>query len=442
MNIVTTECLQIGLPLKHERYGARRVSLRLASLPKGLYGKLLPESWMKSLPLVILLMLLTVGCGQNVSDARVEAYENWDRVRAETICAQALENLRLGQLEQACKRAREALALDEDYHDARIVLAKACIERGQYTAATVQLQQVLRERPGEAEALYLLGVAHEKLGRLTEALGDYRGAYDLDDTNFDAVLAATEVLVAMDRPHDARVYLYSHLDRADGAPAAYELAGRLAMMNKDYAAAVGHFRRACEVDVDNPTYLEALAVAQVFDGRVTEAIVTLTRRAELHGEPAPGWLYAMLGDCHMACGDLDMAYEAYQKDCQLEPDEPSAWVNLGKLLVTMHRTPQAIDAAAKALSLDADRLDASLLMGYALIEAGYADQAIDVLRRAAGRHGQDPTLLCVLGRAYEATDNMIEAHRCYVAATRADPNDLLAPALLADVSASSTEPAE
>ncbi len=402
---------------------------------KSVCGKTLLEYWMKSLTLVIITMLVLVGCGQKMTDSRAEAYRNWDRFRAEAICAQAVEHLRLGQLESACKRAREALALDQDYDDARMVLAKARIELGQYADAAAELRRVLHVRVDSAEALYLLAVADEKSGKLFDALNEYRGAYELDDTNFDAVLAAAEVLVAMDRPHDARVYLDNYLDRADGNPGAYELAGRLAMMNNDYAAATKHYRRACVTDVDNPAYVEALAAAQVFGGQADQAVATLTRRTEFREAPAPGWVYTMLGDCHLAAGRLTDAQEAYQKACSLAPDEPAVWTDLAKVLLARRQMAQAANAASKALSLSEDCFEASLVMGYALLQMGQNDRAIEVLQRAARLRSEDETLLCVLGQAHEAAGNTDKARHYYAAAVRANPNNPLGAALLADMSA-------
>ena len=395
---------------------------------------------MKCLAIGVVAVTALAGCGQKMDDSRTQAHQDWTRIRAEAVCAQAAESLRIGQLELAARQAREALTLDENYDDARMVLAKTYIERNQYVSAAIELRHVLRRQMDSADALYLLAVADEKGGNLPEALAGYLSACELDEGNFHAVLAAAEVLAAMDKPGEARDYLNAHLHRADGDPAAHELAGRLAMLDDDYAAAADHYELACQVDPGNPAYIEALAIAQVFGGRTGEAIPVLLRRSEMSQKPAPKWVYTMLGDCCMAIGELDAAHDAYHRACELAPADPAAWVNAAKALLAMRRLPQAVDAAAKALSLAEDRLDASLVMGYALLLGGQAGRAVDVLERAAQLAGQDETLLYVLGKAHEAAGENREAQQCYSAAAELNPDNPLGAALLADISAGAAGP--
>lgn len=426
MNTLMTDCIKVNCQtvsvladptMQHKTFIYKTLPIRLA--------------WVG---IVVAAGVLLAGCGNKLAESRQQAYENWNHVRAQAVCAQAAEHLRLGQLKLACKRAREAIVLDEDYHVARIVLAKAYIERGQYTSAAVELRRVLRQRLDSAEALYLLAVADEKSGKLTDALAEYRRAYELDDTNFQAVLAAAEVLVALNKPREAREYLQGHLDRADGDPAAYELAGRLAMMNQDYAAAARHFRSACEIDMDNPNYVEALGLALVYAGQLDQAKAQLTYRTELPARPIPAWVYTMLGDCHLADSEFVAARQAYREACDLVPDEPAAWVDLAKACLAVRDSSGAIEAATRALAADADCFEAYLVKGYALLQGGEPARAIEVLRSASGADTNDYTLLCVLGQAYQKVGNLNEARRCYRRAAQLSPDGPLGQALLADVS--------
>jgi len=443
MNTLMTDCYRDDPVRGHHDRAPSPDGTGMSMACKCLFGRLLLLfSWMKNLSLILVAGLVLAGCGQGMTDARAEAKKNWDRMRAESLCSQAAEHLRLGQLTQASKLAEEAISLDEECDDARVVLSKAYIERGQYNSAADELLGVLRRRPGAAEPLYLLAVAHERASRFSEALEEYQAAYELDDSNLHAVLAATEVLVEMDRPHDARVYLARYADRADNDPAVYELAGRLAMMDGDYAAAVDQYRQACSIDMDNSAYMEALAVAQVLDGRNAQAISSLTRRIALKDEPACGWVYTMLGDCLMSADRLAGAHDAYERASVLLPDAPDSWVNLAKVLVAMKQMPQAAAAGAKALALDAKRLDASLLTGYALLQSGQSDQAVKVLQDATTLYRKNSTLLCALGRAYEALGRSLDARRCYTDAARANPSDALASALLAEMSSNGRQPDE
>ena len=393
---------------------------------------------MKCLPAFITCLVVLAGCESMLNDNRLAAQKQWEHVRAEAACDRAVDHLDVGQLDKAGGKARESLELDEDYHPARIVLAKVLIEQGRYQAAAAELEKVLGDEPDSAEALFLASVAYEKVGDLPKALSDYRRAYELDETNFNAVLAATEVLVAMDRTAEAARYLSGHIHKADNDPAAYELAGRLAMMQQAHERAATYYRRAYELDGENLAYLEALATAQVFAKRHADAIYSLSARLRQIEPPAPTWVYTMLGDCYLAVGAHQQACEVYRELCQLKPDDATHWVALAKANLAAGNLATAINTAERALQVDPDSVDATGLLGYALLLSGRGREATTVLTAAVAAHPQDVTLRCILGRSLETAGDRSRAEAAYREAVRIEPQNALAWALLRDASANAS----
>jgi Flp pilus assembly protein TadD len=373
-------------------------------------------------------LAILTGCqpGGTSKEARAAAYQRWYRTRASVLCGLADDHLKAGQLDNAGKKAKEALALDKECTDAHLLLGKVYIEQGQYMAAADELAVACRQKPDSSEAVYLLGVAQEKAGRLAEALGSYRQAHQLEETNTDAVIAAGEVLVQMDRVEEAQAYIEFNRQAAGDCPGIYELAARLAMMRKEYDKAAEHYQRASDLDYKNQRYQEALAQAHFRAGHYDRAMESL---AALAGKPdcaKAAWVHTMQGDCLLALNRPGEACDAYYRARDLQPDSAAAWVNLAKALLACKDARRAAMAAKEATKLQPDNPDAALLLGYALLCDGQIHEALEVLNRAVLTGPGDSMLQCLLGRAHEAAGDQVQAGRCYAAALELEPQNQLA----------------
>jgi tetratricopeptide (TPR) repeat protein len=367
------------------------------------------------------------GCqpGSTSKEARAAAYQRWHRTRATVLCGLASEYLKTGQLDEAAKKAKEAIVLDAECTDAHVVLGKAYIEKGQYLLATDELAVACRQKGDSSDVVYLLGVAQEKAGRLGEALASYRRAYQLDEASVDAVIAAGEVLVQMDRSEEAQAYVEFNLQAAGDNPGIYELAGRLAMMRKEYAKAAEHYQRASDLDIKNSCYLEALAQARFLAGQYEQAAETLATLAGKGDYPKAAWVQTSLGDCLLAMDRPAEARDAYYRAKDLQPDSPAAWVNIAKVLLACKDAHKAVLAAQEASRLQPSDTDAAIVLGYALIRDGRAQEALEVLKGAVGTQPADATLHCLLGKAHEAAGEETEADKCYAAALQLEPRSQL-----------------
>ena len=142
------------------------------------------------------------------------------------------------------------------------------------------------------------------------------------------------------------------------------------------------------------------------------------------------WVYIMLGDGLMARNRPAEAKGAYETASRIDPDEPMVWVALAKAAVVLGDNPRAILAGGRALALAEDCPQGSILLGYALLREGRANEAAGLLVSAAEKHPQDVVLLCTLGRCYAATGRNDRAIGCYMQALRCNPQDRLARSLL------------
>jgi len=385
-----------------------------------------------SLVAMTLVVLGISGCFDTPQqEAKTAAYQRWYQTRAKMLYGVGAEHLRVGQLDRARNKAQEALALDAQNMDARMLLGTVYIEKGQYPQAVAELARAVQQEPESAKAVYLLAVALEKAERFEEALANYRRAYALDTKNVSALQAAGEVLVTMGRVDDARRFIEGYLTEASDNPAMFEAAGRIAMMQEQYEKAADYFLKAYDLDSKTVQYLEALARAQFFAARYEQAAESLKDLTQRNGYTAPAWVYTMLGDSYLALGRTFGARDAYHVASERKPDDPGVWVNLAKAALELGDMARAILSARQALELAPHRLDATAALSYAMIRSGEARQAIGVLNRAVARHPRSGMLQCLLGRAYAETGDAAQAKRCYALAVRLEPDNRLARELLA-----------
>lgn len=381
------------------------------------------------------------GCGNllpSVSKAKEQAQKRWEGARAQVTCGVAAEHLKVGQLAEARAKVLEALALDPSYAEAKILLAKVLIEQGEYHNAATELLDVQKKLPQSDEVQYLLGVAREREGKLSEALLAYRKAKELTPENLMASKAASEVLVAMDRMPEAQAELQSALAAGADDPGLYELAGRLASMQNQHAEAAGHYERAYSLSPETVAYRESIAREQFLAGYYQKAAATLKALSAMEEYERVTWLPTMLGDCYLAMNQPLDAKDAYEEASRRDPENAGTWTKLANVSLALREYPQAIVIANHALKLQPESVDAALLLGYALLHGRQVNDAAAFLQKAAGQHPNCGTLQCLLGQALAASGDAQGAARCYASALQTEPGNVLAERLLSASAGSGT----
>jgi len=81
----------------------------------------------------------------------------------------ALLAMKQGKAQEAFQRFEQAVAIDENYIDARFNKASVLLDAGDYARAKAELSAVVEKRPDDYSAQVSLGVAHRGLKELAEA---------------------------------------------------------------------------------------------------------------------------------------------------------------------------------------------------------------------------------------------------------------------------------
>ena len=123
----------------------------------------------------------------------------------------------LGRTSEAIREYRRVLDLDSDYTEARYNLGIAMIEQGTMVAAITELEEVLRQDPGFAEAH--IALARAKGARLSRPMSTfdqillfesvrqhYLSAVEIDPFHLVALNNLGLLEIEFDRPDEATAY--------------------------------------------------------------------------------------------------------------------------------------------------------------------------------------------------------------------------------------------
>ena len=390
---------------------------------------------------VVILSVMFAGCQLPSTDETAkQSMEGMLKQRASTLYDMACQDFAAGDLAAARQKALEAQQHDKDSARIRMLLVKIYIESGEYNAAQKELRILQQQQPTSAKVYYLGGVIHQKQGNLEEALANYKLSFQQNNTDIAPVVAAAEVMVAMGEVQQAQDYLQRHLKLAEHDPGAYEVAGRIAMRLKEPKKAINHFEQAIALDHKNKRYKEMLATAYFAAEDYAKAAAIIETLLKIKEYNPPGWILAKLGDSDYALGRADDAVNAFKAATQKSPGNADYWASLAKANMLKGDTVATIKAANQARRIDKAHLDASLLLGLALIRQERAKEALRVLHYAQKSHPKVPMLHCLLGNAYLAIGkpDKAKAEQCYEYALHLDPNNIVAQKQLSKLKAGKT----
>lgn len=240
---------------------------------------------------------------------------------------------RNGWPEVAAAGLEAILETQPDSIEARRLLARCHLAKGEIAKAASQLAAVLGSQAGDAEALYLAGRACERLATDTaealfaldpdsssirllrgeafergpqhefeKALAEFRKALQLQPDDPGTHHAIGRVLFKMKRFDEAMPHLEEVLDRNRRHGMANYLLGRIHLVNRNRIKAVSHLQMAVDARPELSDAKRDLAKALVLTGRHQEGIELY--RKLLRVTPADRSLHALLAVAYRTAGQM------------------------------------------------------------------------------------------------------------------------------------------
>ncbi len=247
--------------------------------------------------------------------------------------------------------------------------------------ATILARKLIRSHHKDAKwAHNLIGNIRTVQGDLPAAVAEYRAALELDPsfiiahTNLGNVLRESGDAEGARSEFDAA----ARLDPKDVR--AIEGYAELALGADDIDGAVRHFTEAAALDPLNPHYFARAGQVLMDSGRGGEAEPMLARALEID----PGYLpaFAFLAAGQLIREDYVAAEKTYRDAADYAPSDAGAQVAHGRILTILKRCDDALVRFDRAISLDADDVEARLQKAHCLQMLDRHAEALAILAEA------------------------------------------------------------
>jgi len=285
----------------------------------------------------------------------------------------------------AIPELQKAVALEPQNVDARGNLGVLLYFRGDYAGAVPELRMAVKLKPDLWKLQGLLGLAEEHTGEIQASQLDLETAFphlteqkfktevgnalmDMYTGTGETEKAATiaSALLADDPTNTALLYtsyrLYSDLtDKAlltmaltapDGA-LMHEMMARELARHGDEAQAIVNLRAALKIDPHLPgAHFELGELLSNSSDQQLQAQAQAEFQAALADNPADAKAHLMMGEAAAKRGDTKTALSEDSRAVELQPNDPDALVELGKVLMSLNENDKAQATFEQAVKAD------------------------------------------------------------------------------------------
>jgi protein O-GlcNAc transferase len=316
---------------------------------------------------------------------------------------------------------------------------------GNFSRAEALYVEILRQDPGNVDAIHLLGVlAHQghkpeiaidlisraisrkpdvaifhynlaealtTLGRNEEALASYRKAVELAPEYYEAHNNLGNLLNASGRYAEAESACRRAIEILPDEAAPYNNLGNSLRGISRPQEAIEAYREALK---RRPKFAEAmnnLALCLCSQGRFQEGIEQFLAALQLN--PSSADLHNNLGVAYTRLVENEKAAASFQTAIDIDPKHIEAYTNLGSALQSLGKTDLAVPLFEKAVEIDPDFLDGQSNLAGALSTVGRKEdalKAVDAALRIRPR-AKDHFMRAIILRDLSRHDEGVEAVR-------------------------------
>lgn len=351
----------------------------------------------------------------------------------EELYAEGVKELNAGNANGAIVLLKNALDKDQNYFDARYQLAKAYLASGKYEQAEKELQKGLRQapsrpeirldlaklynsinkpdmaiteaqeylkvKPGSADALEALGIAHARKQSLAEAEKFFRQALQAEPGRVSTKIELARLCLAVDREAEGRALLEEIFKTDPRNTTAYYLAANFEMSRGNRAKAMEYFQRIVEVDPSDANAMFRVGLMYI-DANEIDKADRLADEILKKGPNLPDG-HRLKGIVHYAKKNYDAAVAELQNSLKIAQN-PGSYYYLGLSHYNRNELEQALSQFRKVLDLNPSNLQARLMSAMILLQQKRVDDAITEVNRVIDADDKYPLAHNILGSAYIA----------------------------------------
>lgn len=285
-----------------------------------------------------------------------------------------------GNLKEAETLFARAVRIDNRLVGAHLNLARLYLLRGAPEKTVVELKEVLRLDPGNAEAGYRLAWVLFTLSRFDECISFVETHRQTLPSSASLLALLGDAYMKKNDPDKAEASYLAAL-AADGANAD-AMMGRavVARARKDDKAAIFHLNEARHSVADSPDLLYKFARIALDLKLAAGALQALNRAIELR--PAEPSYHFLSGVAWLEKPDLDEAETAFRKSLRLRPDYSASQVYLGYVLLKKKELGEAREWLERSLGKESGEAETYYYLGLIAQEQNEHEKAESLFANA------------------------------------------------------------
>ena len=362
------------------------------------------------------------GCSQTTHDeAKAQAQQRWNRIRAGVKLQLAEQYLRAGRVTECLQEASQAVALDPQSVVPRVLLTQALLETGQTLSAAQAIEAAAAIEPEHPEVLYMQGVVAERRQDLERALSYYQRASEGDPTQVDYVVSEVECLVAIGRPWLAQEILQARSADFPQDATLKALQAEVGLLLGDEHAALQGLQAALRTVGSDPRLTEEYGLLLVRTGQYEQAVRILEPMYARSPEQMSRLSVRTLASAYLSLGRPQQAKSLLSRLVEKHPNDPHDWTILARAAMICNDWAAARHCAETLVRLTPDDPDTQFLMGYVCWKLNDPQRAKAALRSVLVSNPSDAMAHCILGDLYRRGDDLPNAERHFQDALRSDP---------------------
>jgi cellulose synthase operon protein C len=291
--------------------------------------------------------------------------------------------------------------------------ASASLASGDLAGARAYLTRANRSAGADTASLIQCGLLQLAAGDPAGAAYSAEKVLQVDPDNVAAMALAADTDIKRGDLTNAELRARSLIKKLPKSGVGHALLGDIAMAGKQPGTALGHFQRAHQLDLSGQSFLRFFSLQAQLNPR--NALVLGEQWLKSHPQDVSAW--RAFADAQARSGNMKAAGEAYAALVSIAPGDAEALNNYAQVLLAS-KDSRALSVAESALALSPGVPHILGTTGWAALQAGATDRAIQLLREARLRDPNNSETryylaraLASVGRAAEARDELQAALR-------------------------------
>lgn len=299
-------------------------------------------------------MLMTSGCTppqqtplQNPQDEPFVVSDEGLKDQAIGLYVDAMMLNDLNDREEALRKLNSAIEMNPQFAIAYSLKGDILQEMDQFEDSAAAYEQATIHDPWSFKDFFNLGKVTQAIKQWARSARAYISACELDPEHFEAHYGAAQSLYQLEDYDQSLQYAHKAKEIDPKQFGVELLLGDLHEAQQDHMEAINAYRRALELEGNDPKIMISLSRAYLRSGRYSSAKELLSDVVAM--EPGNSLAYQYLGFAQLKLKEIDKAVESYTLAAQADENDWMAHKGLGVAFMLQSMKDQDDTLEAKAI---------------------------------------------------------------------------------------------